>query len=286
MDFFKEYFNDTRILSLDSEEYKEIVKKCDEFLTIYLKDRKRAPANMSKEELLKRFKENPGPYLKRFYHEYGMVSYDGVRTVPIFGLPPIYQKKIIYDSKVQCQSAPKLKPMYNVQGKMSEGSGGFFLKCWLHYLGYDINQIRDNNTIYSHGGDLGSDLEFGSLKFDLKYRNDSPWSGLILRDRFLNSSPNDVIIIHTTNATSIHLGSTFSKNAAYADIKSVFPNITETIPVAISGWISKEEFMEKKQSRGFSGADNGIWVVDNLHPISELLFKIFEDQMTSNDLFV
>lgn len=276
--------------SLESKQFKELEKKIKIYTEISYIGKRRISQRIPPEELTLLFRKDLHKNMRRFLHEYGM-SYTKSKKDKLFfqsELNADWLQYILYVCKFLCDRSSGLKPDYTFQGKNAEGVVMGTFNSWLRYWRIPT-ALTFSNKSFMYGGDGGADFKFGSYKFDVKFRDDGPNTGLILDQAFLDRSEDDVILVFCTNSTTIKLGHSFTKKLQQRQFDDVAEILREQVfPLAIVGWISIGEFKARCTHRSGSPTSgrNSRWVVDDLNDISELFMAVVEDQICSSDLFV
>jgi hypothetical protein len=274
----------THKYSLYKTDYINLEDDVNRFFTNFYADKRQVFESVDKARSFLYFEKDLRDNMKMVLHEYNMGYLEHNDVLKITAeLPPELQKYVVYLTKFQCERSDSLKPGYTIQGKNAEAITTFALNNFLHFFGIK-NKIKMNVKSYRYGGDGGYDLSIGKFRFDVKHRDDGPSHGLILRDRFLEMAKDDVILILVTNTTSIRLGDMFNKEMAKANFSEISEKLADQdLPMAITGWMSVKEYKEKKTPRGGAYSD-GVWVVDKLNPITDLVLNIVKDQILSEGL--
>jgi len=260
----------------------------DRFFQEFYADKRQIPEDADKAVILASFKKNLRTNMKRFVHEYdmGCLEYNDKFHIKA-ELSPEFQQYIIAVSQFLCSRSRGLKPAYTIQGKNAEGIVMFAVNNLLNFFRIRT-RVKFNNKSFKYGGDGGWDFALGKFRFDVKHRDDGPNSGLILRESYIDRAEEDVILIFTTNAANIKLGSGLNKKTHDLKFDEVAEHLKgQVFPLAIVGWMSMKEFKEKMTERpGPRDERDRSFVVDNLHDITSLFMMIAEDQIDSEALFV
>lgn len=252
----------------------------------FFQGKRRIYENSKRSEVFSKFMEDLRTNMKRFIHEYDMsfIEYEPRFHIKA-ELEPLFQEYIICISRFLCERGGGLKPARTIQGKNAEAVFMSAVNCFLHYFRVDA-ELKFNRKSFRYGGDGGSDFCLGKYRFDVKHRDDGPGSGLFLRESYLDRAEEDVILVLTTNATNIKLGSKFNTDSLELEFDQIANYLRDQhFPLALVGWITIKEYKQKKQQKGSYGRGDARYVVDDLHGIESLFVKIMEDQLESERLF-
>ena len=281
----------SEVYSLESEKFKKLEKKVDALTAASYVGKRRVSAAVPSEELTAMFRKNLHKNMRKFLHEYDM-TYTKTKKDTLFfqsELNSDWLQYILYVCSFLCDRG-NLKPDYTFQGKNAEGVFMTTFNSWLRYWRIPT-ALTFSKKSFMYGGDGGSDFKFGSYKFDVKFRDDGPNTGLIFDQAWLDRAEDDVILVFCTNSVDIKLGHSFTKQFT-KQLQEKSDGVAETLreqvfPIAIVGWISVGEFKAKCEHRSGSptSGPRSRWVVDNLNDISELFMAVVEDQICSSDLF-
>ncbi len=276
--------------SLESKQFKNLEEKLAKDTSWFYLDRRRVSDRVALEDLALAFRKNLHRNMRKFLHEYGMSDIKNKKGDMFFYslLEAEWILYVLYVCQFLCDRSPGLKPNYTFQGKIAECVFMRAINSWLRYWRVPTF-LTFGKKSYLYDGDGGADFKLGSYKFDVKFRDDGPNTGLILDQAFLDRTPNDVILVFCTNSATISLGHSFTRPLQNRQFDAVADILREQVfPLAIVGWISAGEFKDKCEHRSGSptSGEHSRWVVDDLNDISELFMAVVEDQICSSDLFV
>jgi len=304
--------------SLESDEFKVLERRLEEFTTKFYHGKRRISPKLSKEDAVALFRKDLHKNMRRFLHEYEMsyinkrINKTAIRKLLLTeGKSPLEVQKaldevdndssiylkgelssewlqyILYVCRFLCARSDGLKPSYTIQGKNGEGIFMCAMNNWLRYWGIPT-RLQFNKKSFVYGGDGGADFFLGSYKFDIKHRDDGPNTGLILKKGFLDNIEDEVVLVYCANATNIKLGQSLTKQTEDLSFNEISGVLREQVfPLSIVGWITAAEFKASCEHRNGSptSGPHSRWVVDNLHNISELFMGVVEDQFSCQDLF-
>jgi hypothetical protein len=271
------------VYSLTSPQFLSLEEKLLEYYNDFYLNKRVKPNYLSTRQILNKFNKNDDSSFKTFLNEYDMTYTTRTdKTIIVKGtLDPVFRQYIMYITKFLCQRGSGLKPVYTLQGKNAEGIFMLFVNNILNYL-KSPNRLDFSKKSFTSGGDLGSDFKLNDLRFDVKYRDDRPGSGLILRENFLEKpdTEDDIIIVLATNVNKAKLGDLGINDNDFE--KSV---MEQSLPIALTGWITIGEFKKKMQQRGGYSGNDTAFVVDELNDMVSLFKLIIERQSISEGLF-